>query len=404
MKQSLRLGRVAGIPVGAHWSTLAIIALIGWALAGSVLPEAVPGLPPVQYWTVAVVTSVVFLGTLLAHELAHALVARRRGIPVRSITLWLLGGVTEFAGEEAKTPKDELQVSAAGPLTSLALSGLFFLASLPLQGPAVLVPAVRWLALMNAVLAVFNMLPGAPLDGGRVLHAILWRRHGDRLRADRSAARAGQALGMALIAIGGAELLLLAWTGGLWTMLIGWFLAGAARSENIARAAHRGLAGWRVRDVMTPSPDLAPAWGDLDDFVGNVALRSRQTVFPVVDFAGSPAGTLSLERLTAIPARQRHDSRVASVCRPLSPDRVLGPDDDAGRILGLSSVGGELVAVVADAGHVVGMVTSADLARALQQAVLRTTTAAPPSGHPGPPLHPHPDAPGDEPPDRRLPG
>ncbi|MFC4530752.1 site-2 protease family protein [Sphaerisporangium dianthi] len=381
MRQSLRLGRVAGIPLGAHWSTLVIVALIGGVLALSVLPEAVPGENAVRYWMVAVATSVVFLASLLAHELAHALVARRRGITVRSITLWLLGGVTEFAGEEARTPKDEFQVSVAGPLASFALSGLFFLAALPSEGPALLISALRWLALMNLVLAVFNLLPGAPLDGGRVLHAFLWRRHGDRTRADRSAARAGQALGMTLIAIGGVELILLAWTGGAWTMLIGWFLISAARGEGLVRTAHEGLKGWRVRDVMTPSPDVAPAWQDIDDFVENTALRSHQLVFPVVDVSGHSTGTLSLETLTSIPPGQRHDRRVATVCRPLPPDHVLDPDDEAGRILGLSSFTGELMAVVADAGHVVGMVTTADLTRALQQAVLRTTATPPRPSH-----------------------
>ncbi|MCW2880578.1 MAG: site-2 protease family protein [Sphaerisporangium sp.] len=388
MKQNLRLGHVAGIAVGAHWSTVMIALLIGGVLASTVLPQAVADQPPARYWIVAAVTSIVFLGSLLGHEIAHAIVARRRGVPVKSITLWLLGGVTEFAGE-TKTPKDEFQVSVAGPLVSLLLAGVFYAVAVFLKGPALVVAAVRWLALMNAVLAVFNMLPGSPLDGGRVLHAALWHRHGDRARADRATAKAGQALGMALIVVGGMELILLAWTGGLWMMLIGWFLTSAARSEGLVRAAHEGLKGWRVRDVMTTSPDLAPAWQDIDDFISTVALRSRQTVFPVVDFAGEPAGTLSLEALTAIPPDQRHDRRISTVAKRLPPDRLLSPDDDAAKILERPAFGGELMAVVVDAGHIVGMVTTADLTRALQQAVLRTTSTNHDSqqDHPGRPLH-----------------
>lgn len=388
MKQNLRLGHVAGIAVGAHWSTVMIALLIGGVLASTVLPQGVADQPPARYWIVAAVTSIVFLGSLLGHEIAHAIVARRRGVPVKSITLWLLGGVTEFAGE-TKTPKDEFQVSVAGPLVSLLLAGVFYAVAVFLKGPALVVAAVRWLALMNAVLAVFNMLPGSPLDGGRVLHAALWHRHGDRARADRATAKAGQALGMALIVVGGMELILLAWTGGLWMMLIGWFLTSAARSEGLVRAAHEGLKGWRVRDVMTTSPDLAPAWQDIDDFISTVALRSRQTVFPVVDFAGEPAGTLSLEALTAIPPDQRHDRRISTVAKRLPPDRLLSPDDDAAKILERPAFGGELMAVVVDAGHIVGMVTTADLTRALQQAVLRTTSTNHDSqqDHPGRPLH-----------------
>ncbi|RCG29982.1 site-2 protease family protein [Sphaerisporangium album] len=395
MKQSLRLGRVAGIPVGAHWSTLLIVLLIGGVLASTVLPQAIPGQPPGRYWVVAAFTAILFLASLLGHELAHALVARRRGVPVTSITLWLLGGVTEFAGE-SRTPRDEFRIAVAGPLVSLILGAVFFLAATLLAGPALVVAAVRWLALMNGVLAVFNMLPGAPLDGGRVLHAVLWRRTGDRARADRAASRSGQGLGMALIAVGAAQLVLAAWTGGLWMMLIGWFLVSAARGEGMIRAAQEGLKGWRVRDVMTPSPDVAPAWQDVDDFITTTALRSRQSVFPVVDFAGGSAGVLTLQALTAVAPERRHDLRIAALARPLTPEHLMSPDDDASRILERSASSGELMAVVTEAGHVVGMVTKADFTRALQQAVLRTMTEPEhaPDARPGQPGEPLRDGPG----------
>ncbi|GII66044.1 putative zinc metalloprotease Rip3 [Sphaerisporangium krabiense] len=385
MKQSVRLGRVAGIPVGAHWSTLLIMILIGGVLASTVLPQASPGRPAVHYWAVAAATAVLFLVSLLAHELAHALVARRRGVPVTSITLWLLGGVTEFAGE-SKTPKDEFRIAVAGPLVSLILAVVFYLCVLPVSGPPLIVAAVRWLALMNAVLAVFNMLPGAPLDGGRVLHAFLWHRGRDRARADLAASRAGQGLGAGLIGLGALELILMGWTGGLWMMLIGWFLITAARGEGMIRAAHEGLGGWRIRDVMTPAPDVAPAWQDVESFVDSTALRSRQSVFPVVDFGGAVTGALPLQALTAVPAGRRRDTRVSALARPLSAGHLLSPDDDATRILepSASRVAGELVAVVVEGGRVVGIVTTADLGRALQQAALRA-----PAG-----TGPRPDQPG----------
>ncbi|GII81477.1 putative zinc metalloprotease Rip3 [Sphaerisporangium rufum] len=383
MKQSIRLGRIAGISVGAHWSTLVIALLVAAVLAGSVLPKDVPGRGPVAYWAAGAVTAVVFLAALLAHELAHAIVARRRGVPVTSITLWLLGGMTEFS-EEARTPGDEFRVAVAGPLTSLLLAAVFGGAALLSAGPDLLVAAVRWLALMNAVLAVFNMLPGAPLDGGRVLHAVLWRGYRDRSRADRAAARAGQTLGMSLIALGAMELILLGWAGGLWLMLIGWFLSSAARGEGVVRAARDGLRGWSVRDLMTPHPDVAPAWQDAGEFVAGVALRSRQPVFPVVDFAGEPTGVVSLEALADTAPERRRGVRISALARPLDRRHRLAPDDDAVRVLEVPAFSGDLVAVVVDAGRVVGMVTTADLSRALRQAVLRATlpggAAAPPSG------------------------
>ncbi|MDH2425464.1 site-2 protease family protein [Sphaerisporangium sp. TRM90804] len=377
MKQSVRLGRVGGIAVGAHWSTLMIVALIAGALAGVVFPQDVPETSREWYWVAGVVTSLLFLASLLAHELAHAITARRRGVPVTGITLWLLGGVTEFSGE-AKRPGDELRIAVAGPLTSLLLAVLLYPPLLLLPRPALTASAVQWLALMNAVLAGFNMLPGAPLDGGRVLHAVMWRRSGDRAAADRVAARAGQGLGLALLLIGGAQVVVFGWTAGLWTMLIGWFLSSAARNEGMVRAAWDGLTGLRVREVMTASPDIAPAWQDVDDFVAGMGLNSRQMVFPVVEFSGEPTAVVTLEGLAAIPAADRRDRRVGTVARPLPADHILSPDDDASRILTLRALPGGLLAVVRETGRVVGMVTSADLARAVQQGILRSSSRVPP--------------------------
>ncbi|MFC4059244.1 site-2 protease family protein [Planomonospora corallina] len=371
MKPSLRLGRVAGIPLGVHWSGLLIVAVVVALLGASVLPSAVPGLPGESYWGVAAVTAPVFFASLLAHELAHALVARRRGIGVKSVTLWMLGGVTELE-EEARTPGTELAISAAGPLTSLGIGAVLFGAVLVVDGPALPWAALAWLSLVNVMLGVFNLLPGAPLDGGRVLHALLWWRHRDRARADRGAARAGEGLGMVLVAAGIAQIFLISPFGGLWTVLIGWFLTGAARGEAVTRTARQGLRGLRMGDIMVPGPDLAPAWADLEGFTASVALRSRQSVFPVVDFSGAPTGSVSLDAIAALAPERRAGTRVDRLARPFPPERVLAPGDPAERILECAAPPGEPVALVAEAGRVVGMVTAADLARILGQALLRS--------------------------------
>jgi len=370
MKQSLRLGRVAGVPVGVHWSVLVIGLLIGASLGSVVLPAAVPGMSAAMYVLTAAATVVLFLGSLLAHELAHALVAQRRGLPVKSITLWLFGGVAELEGE-AKNPRNELETAAAGPLTSLAVAVGSFLVALLLPGPDLLVAALTWLALMNLVLAVFNMLPGAPLDGGRVLHAVLWWRTGSRARADRAASFAGQALGVALIVFGIVEIFFLDWSNGLWIMLIGWFLAGAARGELVASTARQGLGGVLVRDVMTTPPEVAPAWLTVADFVAATALHSRQTAFVVIDFDGRPVGYVSLDWMAALPARARATTRVRDLARPVPPESVVGPYEEASVLLTRRVLPGQVVALVADEGRVVGIVTGADLNRAMRQAMLR---------------------------------
>ncbi|MFF5209628.1 site-2 protease family protein [Streptosporangium sp. NPDC000396] len=368
MRPSLRLGNVAGIPVGIHWSALLVIALIMAVLGTGVLPAAVPGLSQGLYWGVAAVVACAFFASLLAHELAHALVARRLGVRVGSITLWLMGGITELDGE-ARTPRAEAEISAAGPLTSLAFAAVAGLVLLVPHSPLLISSAVAWFALVNAVLGLFNLLPGAPLDGGRVLHAFLWWRYRDRSRADRTAAQAGQSLGMFLVAAGVLQAVVWSPVGGLWMVLIGWFMTGAARAEAFARSARSGLTGLRMRDVMTSVPDLAPSWLKVDAFVATVALRSRQSVFPVVDFSGAPVGAVSLETISALTPEQRAETNVAQLARKLPSDHVVAPDDPAARILDLSV---EPAVLVVENGHVTGLVTPADFTRILMQASLRS--------------------------------
>jgi Zn-dependent protease/CBS domain-containing protein len=373
MRQSVRLVRVAGIPVGAHWSALIIAGLVVVLVGGTLLPGATPGYPQPLYWVVAVVAAGLFLAALLAHELAHAIVARRRGIQVRAITLWALGGVAEIEGD-APDPRTEFAIAVAGPLTSLgAAVVVFWLANVAVvaaEWPIVLSAVLSWLAFMNVALAVFNLLPGAPLDGGRVLHAVLWRRYGDRARADQAAKRSGEVLGVVLIAVGVFEAIALAWAGGLWLALIGWFLVSAARSEASARAARDRLAGLQVRDVMTPHPDTAPGWVSIDWFVTTVARRSRQTAFPVVDLSGAPVGFVEVEMLAAVPVAERGTTRVDKVAVRVPPEHVLGPDDPATVLLERPALGREVIALVVDAGRVVGMLTTLDVARLVRQARL----------------------------------
>src|SRR5215217_5591415 len=203
MTASLRFGRIAGIPVGASWSALLIALLFAWSLGGDLLPAQVPGLVPAAYWLAGAAGAGLFLASLLAHEIGHALVARRAGLRVRGITLWLLGGVAQLEDEPA-SPRDELRVASVGPAVSLALA--------------------------NTALALFNLLPAAPLDGGRVLRGLLWRRHGSRVRASVTATRAGVWVGAGLVAYALLGTFTGWGVGTLWTSLIGFFLV-TARSE-----------------------------------------------------------------------------------------------------------------------------------------------------------------------------
>jgi Zn-dependent protease len=359
VKQSVRLGRIAGIQVGAHWSVAVMLVLLAQLLAVTVLPAAHGHQPTALYWVAASAGAVLFLASLLAHELAHALVARHHGVPVRSITLWMLGGVSEL---DADPP------SAAADLR-IALGGLMFGAAAAIsavRGPGVAVTAAMWLAVMNGLLAAFNLLPGAPLDGGRVLRALLWRHYSDRERAERGAARAGQVLGTVIVGLGIAELLALRSLGGVWLALIGWFLITAAAAEEKAAAAKKALAGVRVAEVMTPDPEVASGWANVASFADRVAARSWQTAFPVVGPGAGLIGVVLTSQLARIPPADRVRLRLEQVALPVPASYRAAPDDPAGPLMTRRPLGGEVVAVVIADGLVVGLVTVSDLERALR--------------------------------------
>ncbi len=253
MRDSIRLGSVAGVRVGLHWSLLAVAAVLTLALSGNLLPPASPGASDIALLAAGVVGAVAFLASVLAHELGHALMARREGIGVDGITLWLLGGVARLE-READTPGAELRIAAVGPGVSVALAAAFGAVSMPLTGLAGALTA--WLALINVVLAVFNLLPAAPLDGGRILKSALWWRSGDRLLATARAGTAGRVLGAVVIAAGLAELVWAEGVGGLWTTMVGWFILGAASAE---RAWARRRIDERARPAGADAPDPDPA-------------------------------------------------------------------------------------------------------------------------------------------------
>jgi Zn-dependent protease len=369
MTASLRLGRIAGIPVGASWSVLLIAALFAWSLAGGILPGLVPGLLPSTYWLAALLATGLFLGSLLAHEIGHALVARRSGLRVRGITLWLFGGVA-YLEDEPASPGDDLRVAIVGPGISLALAVGFGAAAgaLSLLGaPALLVAVLGWLALANAVLAVFNLIPAAPLDGGRVLRALLWRRHGNRTRAAVTATTAGQVAGWVLIAYGLLGVLTGWGIGTLWTVLVGWFLVSAARQERAHTVVRHGLAGLRVGDVMTPTRVLAPAWLTVDAFLREQAAAwhpgGAPTALPLRSWDGQPAGVVTIAALEAVPPAQRHLVRAGDVAVPAWEVAVAHPDEPVTGLLQRLR-GGAGIAVVVAGGELVGVVTQTEIARA----------------------------------------
>lgn len=367
MRQSLRLGRIAGAEVGVNWTVLGIALLLAFGLYGTVLPEAAPGYPALVYGLLAGLTVILFLSCLLGHELAHVLVARRFGVTARRITLWLLGGVSELDGE-APTPRAELFIAGAGPLTSLAFGALGAAAMFgvsALGGPGAVVVALAWLTAVNVLLAVFNLLPGAPLDGGRVLRAVLWRIRGDRDWAQIAADWAGVGLGLALGALGLAAVLYQSGYGGLWLILLGWFLITAANADRARVRITSALAGHSVGDIMSTGVECGYVTETAEQFLDRVVSHSRHRAFPVIDLDGQAAGLVRRADVVRLPAPQRAAVRLgdlASASRPICVVPVEAAATDALKGLGPMTP----LACVTSAGRLVGVVSAADVSHAVE--------------------------------------
>ncbi|RVW00208.1 site-2 protease family protein [Rhodococcus xishaensis] len=379
LKWSIPVGRVFGIRLYLHWSLLATLALITALLAGSILPAAYPGRSIAEYWSVGALAAVVFVLSLAAHELAHSVVAVHDGVPVRRITLWLLGGMSELQSEP-NDPRTELRITLAGPLTSLAIGIAALLLVVLLRDVAdpVVTGSLAWLGIANVVLAVFNMLPGAPLDGGRVLHAVLWWRSGDRLAAAAGAARSGRVLGLILITLGGIQVLFTQNIGGLWLILLGWFLRNAANVELMNASMRHQLGDLEVGQIMTRTPTVVHADDDVRTFVADILPRLRHRTFPVVDRSDRPVGVLSLQDLTHAADRA---GVIGGLARPLADEARIRPDARVETVISTAVLrpGMDLLAVVDASGRLVGIVTATDLRRVCERTSLGLPLERPPT-------------------------
>ncbi|MBT2367278.1 site-2 protease family protein [Streptomyces sp. ISL-10] len=364
MRATFSLGRVAGIRIGVHWSVLVIFVLILVGLAGGGFREAHPDRPVWQYWLASAVTAVVFLLSLLAHEISHALVARRNGVSVDDITLWLLGGVARLRSE-ASTPGAELRIAGVGPLVSLVLGALFALAAGLLDGAndgGLVVGALAWLAGINILLAVFNALPAAPLDGGRLLRAMVWWKTGSPLRATVVATAAGRVLGWALVGIGMYLVLAGAAFSGIWLVVIGWFVIVMATVEGGQAKLRELLGGIPVSDAMTPDPVSVPAATTVGEFLTDARFRYRHSAFPVVDNGNIAVGLITLKGADAVPETERASTVVARVMVPVD-DLPTRPDDPLARLVPELEANPAHRALVLEGRDLAGIVTSSDISR-----------------------------------------
>lgn len=381
MKATLSLGRIAGVRVGLHWSVLGIVAIL-MSLALARWPVVVPGYSWVAYTVAAVTVAVLFVGSLLAHELSHAVVARREGVEVGGITLWLLGGIAQLRGD-ADTPGASLRIAVVGPAMSFALAVVFGLISLPFGGgnDGLLVAVTfGYLGLINLVLAVFNLIPAAPLDGGRILRAALWKWRGDRDQAAVWSARAGRVFGFALIALGAVWLFVGAGADGLWWILIGLFIVTVAGAEEQQAALSSSLRDVRVGDVMTRDPETVDGDRTVAEFVRADVLARKHSAYPIVDEAGGVRGLVTLNRLKRVPADQREDVTLADVACPPSEIPLTSRDESLTDLLPRMAGCEDGRALVVEDGRLIGIVTSRDISHAVSVSDLSGASGA---VHPG---------------------
>jgi len=375
MRETFSLGQIRGIRIGVNWSVLVIVALLAYGLAAGQFPAEAPHRPVAEYIVAAIITAVAYIASLLAHELAHSLVARRNGVKVEGITLWLLGGVSRLQGE-FPDPGAELRVAGAGPLTSLVLGGAFWLLAWGLHASGVhgvVVAAAAWLGGINILLAVFNVIPAAPLDGGRLLQAVLWAITKDKLKAAMWSARSGQVFGWACIVIGAYLVLALRDYSWLWFILLGWFLVSAATAENQQAVVQSRLRTVAVRQIMTADPVTVPASYTVAQFLNDYRPWSRHSAFPVVD-DGQTVGLVTVRRINQVPAGGRGRTALRDVACSIDEVARATPDEPVSDVLPRLNECSEGRALVFADGHLAGIVTPADISRALQRI----------SGNPGP--------------------
>jgi Zn-dependent protease len=368
MKETVRFGRIAGIAVGAHWSVLVLVVLIVDGLAAVVLPDLSPGHRPATYWLTGTAVALLMVCSLLLHELTHALVAVRSGLPVDKIVLWMFGGVSVL-GAEPKTPRSAFWIALSGPLTSLGLGVVSAGAAAAFdqsEASPLLVASASWLAVMNVFLGLFNLLPGVPLDGGRVIRAVLWWRSGDRDRAQISAAKSGRIVGALLALVGLAEMFAGQLTG-LWLIAIGYLIVTAANAEARTAQLHLGLGTTKVADVMSPPEPTGYVLTTVQNFIDATVIRSGRLCYPVVDLDGRPTGTVSVHRLAGVPAATRTSVLLKDVQTPIARVPVTPPDELLADLLLRMPPGIDQPALVVDDGlRLVGIVTPYDAARVTQ--------------------------------------
>jgi Zn-dependent protease len=378
--RSFRIARIAGIPVGVSPWWLVIVGLITWSLGASYFPEVVHHISPGLSYALGLASALLLFLSILLHEFGHAIVARRHGIEVEEIDLWLLGGVSKMR-DEAHDPDDELRYALAGPAVTAVVALLFGAISLalPASTSSVVRALVDYQLLVNILILGFNLLPAFPLDGGRVLRSLLWRHNHDLERSTATAASVGRGFGYVMIGLGLLELFAGS-AGGLWLALIGLFIVFAAGAQAVSAQVQATFSGVHARELMSAPVVSIPLDVSVEQAGADYFLPYRYTAFPVVDAGGRFGGVIAVNRIEAIPASERSSRLVADVA-DRDPDLAIGEEEDVATLLSRPAFGRVGRAVVVDAsGSPVGLLSITDIQRTMRASRLAGRSATSPRG------------------------
>jgi Zn-dependent protease len=362
MRRGFDLFSIGGIRISIHYTWFVILGLVIWSLAVEHFPQAYPAFSKVTIWLVSIVAALFLFISVLLHELSHSFVANRMGLGIRGITLFIFGGIAQL-GKEPEDPNTELKVAIAGPACSVGLAAIFFVLYLVLLtefGRTPLVAVLEYLWYVNAALAAFNLVPGFPLDGGRVLRAIIWKRNRDVRKATRIASLVGRGFAIFLILMGLFEIFVTRNFGGIWLVLIGMFLQQAAEGSYQQVVVRRALSGLKVSqtmttDVVSVGPDIS-----LNELVESYFFRHKFSSFPVVD-GTKLIGIVDVHQVKQVPRDEWQSLAVQDVMTPTSEEFVLHPDEDAADALTKMLKSGWGMLPVAEGDKLVGILTRRDV-------------------------------------------
>jgi len=360
MRGSFSLGKILGIPIQLHMSWFLVAILVTWSLASGYFPQEYSGWSTTAYWVVGAVAAVLFFASVLLHELGHSALALREKVPVKSITLFIFGGVAQI-GREPPAAGAEFRIAIAGPLTSLGLAAIFGGLGALTAGQATVAAPLAYVGRINLLLALFNLIPGFPLDGGRVLRAVLWGLGGNFRTATQWASRAGRIVAALFILAGVFQIVLGgSFLNGLWIAFIGWFLYNAATSSYQQVVLRDALAGVKARNVMTAQCTTVPGDLRLDRLVEDHLLGQGQRCVFIAD-RDDLQGLVTLHNIRNVAADRRGEVTAIQVMTPVDSVYQVHPDDDLMTVLQRMDESDVNQVPVVDNGHLVGLITRENL-------------------------------------------